>query len=45
MITTESEKTRVVEALKAGANDYMLKPFNPEEVLEKLKKYLGDAPK
>lgn len=40
MVTTESEKERVVEAIKAGANDYMLKPFNPDEVLEKLRKYL-----
>jgi two-component system chemotaxis response regulator CheY len=40
MVTTESEKERVVEAIKAGANDYMLKPFNPDDVLEKLRKYL-----
>ncbi len=45
MITTESEETKVVEALKAGANDYILKPFNPEEVLEKIQKHLGAASK
>ncbi|MBI5267486.1 MAG: response regulator [candidate division Zixibacteria bacterium] len=45
MVTTESEKERVVEAIKAGANDYMLKPFNPDDVLEKLRKYLESGGK
>lgn len=36
MCTSESEKTRVVEALKAGANNYLVKPFTPEALKEKL---------
>ena len=40
MITTESEKERVVEAIKAGANDYLLKPFRPDDILCKLQKHL-----
>jgi two-component system chemotaxis response regulator CheY len=36
MCTSESEKTRVVEALKEGANNYIVKPFTPEAVKEKL---------
>jgi len=36
MVTTESERARVAEALGAGANDYMMKPFTREAVLEKL---------
>jgi two-component system chemotaxis response regulator CheY len=36
MCTSESEKTRVVEALKEGANNYIVKPFTPESVKEKL---------
>lgn len=40
MITTESEKERVIEAIKAGANDYLLKPFNPDDILGKLQKHL-----
>jgi two-component system, chemotaxis family, chemotaxis protein CheY len=36
MCTSESEKTRVVEALKEGANNYLVKPFTPEAVKEKL---------
>ncbi len=36
MCTSESEKTRVVEALKEGANNYIVKPFTPESLKEKL---------
>jgi len=36
MCTSESEKTRVVDALKAGANNYLVKPFTPEALKEKL---------
>ena len=37
MVTSESEKKTVVEALKAGANDYLVKPFTPDSFKEKLK--------
>jgi two-component system, chemotaxis family, chemotaxis protein CheY len=36
MCTSEAEKSRVVEALKAGANNYIVKPFTPEALKEKL---------
>jgi two-component system chemotaxis response regulator CheY len=36
MCTSESEKPKVVEALKAGANNYIIKPFTPETLSEKL---------
>ena len=36
MCTSESEKTRVVDALKSGANNYLVKPFTPEALKEKL---------
>ncbi|MFP4012699.1 MAG: response regulator [Chitinispirillaceae bacterium] len=36
MCTSESEKSRVVEALKSGANNYIVKPFTPEALKEKL---------
>lgn len=36
MCTSESEKSRVVEALKVGANNYIVKPFSPEALKEKL---------
>jgi two-component system chemotaxis response regulator CheY len=36
MCTSESEKSRVMEALKNGANNYIVKPFTPEGLKEKL---------
>ncbi|MDX2131714.1 MAG: response regulator [Planctomycetota bacterium] len=30
MVTTEAEKARVMEAIKAGVNNYAVKPFTPE---------------
>ena len=32
MVTTEAEKSRVVEAIKAGVNNYVVKPFSPESL-------------
>ena len=40
MCTTEAEKERVLEAVKAGTNDYLVKPFNPKDIQNKLGKYL-----
>lgn len=37
MVTTEAEKARVIEAIKSGANDYLIKPFSPEQLAEKVK--------
>ena len=36
MCTSESEKPKVMEALKAGANNYIVKPFSPEALKKKL---------
>jgi two-component system, chemotaxis family, chemotaxis protein CheY len=36
MVTTESEAAQVVRALAAGANEYVMKPFTPEILLDKL---------
>lgn len=35
MVTTESEKSRVVEAVQAGINNYMIKPFKREEFMQR----------
>ena len=37
MCTSESEKTKIIEAIKCGANSYVVKPFTPEILQEKLK--------
>ena len=41
MVTTEAEKNRVVEALKAGANNYIIKPFEPDAIVGKIKQVIG----
>jgi two-component system chemotaxis response regulator CheY len=43
MVTTESEKSRIMDAIKAGVNNYVLKPFTPETMLEKIKQTLKIA--
>ena len=36
MVTTETELERVTQALEAGADEYIMKPFDKEMLLEKL---------
>jgi two-component system chemotaxis response regulator CheY len=36
MVTTETEMEQVSKALAAGANEYVMKPFTQEVILEKL---------
>ena len=36
MVTTEGEKNSILEALKAGVNNYIVKPFTPETLKEKM---------
>jgi two-component system, chemotaxis family, chemotaxis protein CheY len=36
MVTTESEQGQIVRALAAGAHEYVIKPFTPEAIAEKL---------
>lgn len=43
MVTTEAEKSRVVEAIKAGVNNYVVKPFTPEALGERIKETLARA--
>src|SRR5262249_15816518 len=36
MVTTETELSRVATALEAGADEYVMKPFTPEVLADKL---------
>ncbi|MFV0286283.1 MAG: response regulator [Demequina sp.] len=36
MVTTEGEHDQIVRALAAGAHEYVIKPFTPEIMLDKL---------
>jgi len=39
MVTTEAEKSRVLEAIQAGVSDYLVKPFTADVLREKLQKF------
>jgi two-component system chemotaxis response regulator CheY len=41
MVTAEAEQDKVVEAVKAGVNNYIVKPFTPESLREKIDKIFG----
>ncbi len=41
MVTTEGGKAEVITALKAGVNNYIVKPFTPQVLKEKLAAVLG----
>ncbi len=45
MVSTEAEKSRVVEALKSGANNYIIKPFKPEAIAERIQTTISEASK
>ena len=36
MVTTEGEQSQIVRALAAGAHEYVIKPFTPDAIVEKL---------
>jgi CheY-like chemotaxis protein len=41
MVTTRSEPHNVKQGFESGCSDYMTKPFNSNELLDKLERYLG----
>lgn len=43
MVTTEGGKAEVITALKAGVNNYIVKPFTPQVLKDKLSAVLGVA--
>ncbi len=47
LITAESEKSQVIEALQSGVSHYIVKPFTPDQLRERLegayKKHFGGA--
>lgn len=40
MLTAKAMEQDIVRALDAGANDYVLKPFQPNELLARLRRFL-----
>ena len=43
MATTEAEKQRVMDAIRAGVNNYVVKPFTPDALLSKVQQTLEKA--
>lgn len=47
MVTTEAEKSRFIDAIKAGAQNYVIKPFEPKVIIAKIvdtiEKHRGQA--
>ena len=43
MVTTEAEKNRVVEAINAVVNNYVVKPFTPENLSARIQETLKAA--
>jgi len=41
MCTTEGEQNRIVDAIKAGANNFVVKPFDPKIIITKIKETLA----
>jgi len=41
MVTAEAQKDNILEAVKAGVSNYVVKPFTAETISEKLEKVFG----
>lgn len=41
MVTTETEKSRVIEAIQAGVNNFVVKPFTPDLLSQRIEETLG----
>jgi two-component system chemotaxis response regulator CheY len=41
MVTSESERQQVIEAIQAGASSYLAKPFVPEDLIKKIMQQVG----
>lgn len=41
MVTTETEKPRVMAAIERGVNNYVVKPFRPEMLVDKVRQTLA----
>mgnify|MGYP006272513329 CR=1 FL=1 len=41
MVTTEAEKARVIDAIKAGVNNYVVKPFTPDLLSQRIEETMS----
>lgn len=43
MVSAAGQKHKVLEAMKSGAVEFLLKPFDDEDIVERIKSVLGDC--
>lgn len=43
MLTGERDPQTVMQAMSSGANDYMVKPFNPDALLERVSRLVKSS--
>ena len=43
MVTTDSERDNIVEAIQVGAANYLAKPFAPEDLISKMMQSIGQG--
>jgi two-component system chemotaxis response regulator CheY len=43
MVTTESEKSNIIKAVKAGAQNYLTKPFIQEDLMTRIMACVGNS--
>jgi two-component system chemotaxis response regulator CheY len=43
MVTAEGMRENIVEAIQAGANGYIIKPFTPDQLREKIERIFEEA--
>lgn len=43
MVTSENEKSKIIEAISGGAKNYIIKPFTQDEIMSKILESLGMA--
>ena len=45
MLTSLTDSETVVEAVQAGANDYVIKPYTADIIADRIKKYMPESKK